>query len=153
MRCPDCSKFVSMDNGEPEENSIDCSLSGGVLNITAEYRHTRNCADCGTELKDFTFDLNEDVSFGDLEITTEDENPLSKTQAEALEEAWEDGSAEVSIEANSAEIEEDGGGRYKANKIRLVVDYTLTIQAGKETFKATRQMSEETTAGSYDECC
>ena len=48
-RCPDCAKFVGLE--EPEEASIeDSGCEGG--HVTVEVHMTRNCAECGTEMKE-----------------------------------------------------------------------------------------------------
>lgn len=60
MRCPDCNKFVSQELQDPEVNNIEINEDG---NVTAEVRICAACADCGTELKEATLDLEKD--FGD----------------------------------------------------------------------------------------
>ena len=52
MRCPDCAKFVSYD--EPQVELDDEHVEG--LAYTASIRVTLPCADCGTELKEYTFE-------------------------------------------------------------------------------------------------
>jgi hypothetical protein len=52
MRCPDCNKFVSFDEQEPEINSIEVDDSG---NVSAEVRIVNACGDCGAELKEANF--------------------------------------------------------------------------------------------------
>lgn len=57
MRCPDCNKFVAYNvDEEPEENS---AAVDGVW-FTAEYRRVLTCEECGTELKETTFELEHD---------------------------------------------------------------------------------------------
>lgn len=53
MRCPDCNKFVSFD--EPAVEMEDPEISSG--SVTASARVALNCAECGTELAEATFDL------------------------------------------------------------------------------------------------
>lgn len=57
MRCPDCNKFVSFNEEDPEVQSIDIDETGQV---TIEVRIVNACADCGQELKDVTFTLEAD---------------------------------------------------------------------------------------------
>ena len=59
MRCPDCNKFVAYDEAEPEID--DDSPEVGDGNISFNVRIVNNCADCGTELKEASFDP--EVSF------------------------------------------------------------------------------------------
>lgn len=55
MRCNNCNKFVGLDLGDAEiQTGPDIDESG---NITCEARIVRNCADCGTELKEANFSL------------------------------------------------------------------------------------------------
>ena len=48
MRCPDCNKFVSFDEGEPKVQSIEIDTSG----VKCEVRIVMNCGECGQELKE-----------------------------------------------------------------------------------------------------
>ena len=58
MRCPDCNKFVSFDAEEEPEMNVE--LNDGVVNVEA--RIVNNCGECGTELKEYTFQNEIDVS-------------------------------------------------------------------------------------------
>lgn len=55
-RCPDCSKFVSLEIQEPEVSSLEIAEDG---NINADVRVYLTCADCGTEMKEYTFNIDE----------------------------------------------------------------------------------------------
>ena len=57
MRCPDCNKFVSFDEADPEVNTLGIDEDGQV---NAEVRIVNTCADCGTELKEITFEMEHD---------------------------------------------------------------------------------------------
>lgn len=59
MRCPDCNKFVGLEEADPEVDSIDVDDEG---NVAIEVRITNNCADCGMELREATFSLEHDHS-------------------------------------------------------------------------------------------
>jgi len=56
MRCPDCNKFVAFEEMDPE---VDLSVDEDA-NVSAEIRIVNSCAECGTELKEATFDLEQD---------------------------------------------------------------------------------------------
>lgn len=57
MRCPDCNKFVSFDSDvEPE---IDVDVSG--TEVVGSVRIVNNCGECGTELKEASFDISEEI--------------------------------------------------------------------------------------------
>lgn len=56
MRCNDCNKFASLEAGEPECDSLAIDNDG---NITGSARVVLNCAECGSELKEHNFDVEE----------------------------------------------------------------------------------------------
>lgn len=147
MRCPNCQKFVSMENGEPQVSSVEASLSGDSINITAEAEHTRNCADCGTELKSLGISFEGNVSLSDFE------KPSEMTDADF--EKWKSGlkKAECEIDEDGSDSDESGGGRYAKNMIGVVVDYTLKVTSKKITVEKSGQLREENPASAYDECC
>lgn len=55
MRCPDCSKFVSMDMSYPELES-NLEFDTEMQTVTGTVRIERNCAECGTPLKEGQLD-------------------------------------------------------------------------------------------------
>lgn len=58
-RCPDCNKFVSYDTDQdPEVEGEDASGT----TFTATVRRVLPCGDCGTELKEYTFDVDHDFA-------------------------------------------------------------------------------------------
>ena len=57
MRCPDCSKFVSFEEQDPEVDGLEISEDG---QITGSVRIVNGCAECSTELTESNFDI--DVS-------------------------------------------------------------------------------------------
>ncbi len=58
MRCPDCSKMVSYDEPQATVESEEVS-NEGLVNI--EVRLVLPCAECGTELKETTFNFEIDL--------------------------------------------------------------------------------------------
>lgn len=55
MRCPDCNKFVSYDTEQdPEVESEDVDGEG---TFTASIRRVLTCGECGADLKETTFDI------------------------------------------------------------------------------------------------
>lgn len=56
MRCPDCNKFVSQEAGEPE---ISLEVDGSE--VRCEARLPINCAECGSELKEGNFQMEEQL--------------------------------------------------------------------------------------------
>jgi BRCT domain type II-containing protein len=57
-RCPDCNKFVGLETGDPEAEEPE--VSDG--DITASVRVVLNCADCGTEMKEWNAELSGTIS-------------------------------------------------------------------------------------------
>jgi len=106
MRCQSCQKFVSMENGEPEVN--DEELTSGSVFFSV--RLTRNCADCGDELKEASFDHAQDH-----------QAELDAHMAEKHE--GED--ADFELEIGDSEAGESGGGRYHKNMIDVHVGYSI----------------------------
>lgn len=76
MRCPDCSKFVSMENGEPEFSGFEVSVDGDAdsfsVTITGEVHLDRNCADCGTTLKAADYSIDQDITMDEVTVVDED---------------------------------------------------------------------------------
>lgn len=104
MRCPDCNKFVSLEPNEPEVESLEITATG---EITAEVRFVRVCAGCSIELKEATFEV-------------EDQLPLDVM-------AKHKGSKhELSIAEKDCVIDESGGGRYTANVFTMELTYSVT---------------------------
>jgi hypothetical protein len=56
MRCPDCNKFVSFDQQDPE---VDAAV--GNSEITGSVRLVLACAECGGELKEANIDFSADI--------------------------------------------------------------------------------------------
>lgn len=65
MRCNDCNKFVSFDTESDPEIDLAVDNSG---HVTGTVRIVNTCQDCGSELKETTFDVDVDVDAGE-EIT------------------------------------------------------------------------------------
>ena len=59
MRCPNCAKFVSQEAGDPE---FDLNLDWNTGEVYGTVRIVQNCAECSTELKEFTFDVQATVT-------------------------------------------------------------------------------------------
>lgn len=154
MRCPDCNKFTSLDNGDPEVESIEASVDENVT-ITAQVRGTRNCADCGTTLKELSMEMQETVPVADFEIKPVPATPELKAQI--LTKAQTDDSIEWGVEEDGGEVDESGGGRYKKNKITTTINYTITgtVELDEADYQLTHEgtLSSENAAGEFEECC
>lgn len=73
MRCPDCSRFVPHEEDEPEvtDSSPEVSVSDGSASVEVEVRIVNSCAECSTELKEYTFDTTVDFESDVSEHTGE----------------------------------------------------------------------------------
>lgn len=62
MRCPDCNKFVGNEEQDPEVESLEVEHDeAGCATVTADVRIVNACAECGTELTEYTFNLETQV--------------------------------------------------------------------------------------------
>lgn len=109
-RCESCAKFVGLELQDPEVDSLDIDAEGG---ITAQVRIVRNCADCGTEMKEATFDL-------ELEVP---EDIVADHKGEGHE---------LEVEEDGIEMIEEGGGRYKKSYYGAEVKCTVSCSCQKE---------------------
>lgn len=154
MRCPQCNKFVSMENGEAQIDSEQIDLDGNGLTITIDVLMTRNCADCSTELKQVNSTIDGSLSVEEI---------LKQIPEGAERKLWKkilgskDHEVEASIECSAGDVDESGGGRYKKNMITAHVDAEITLSTavdGKDlevSFSKDFETSES--AGSFEECC
>lgn len=108
-RCPDCAKFVSLEQGEPEVNEL--TLDDGM--ITATVRIANCCAECGTE-----------VTEADLEWEAELEGDVSGHEG--------DGHALKIDEADCAPtMRTEGKGRGTKTFYGAEISYSVTCSCGK----------------------
>ena len=80
-RCNSCSKFVSLEELDPEVQSLDVDNDGTV---TAEIRIVNACAECGEELTEAIFDLEETVDVPEPE-EADHEHELEIEEGESAE--------------------------------------------------------------------
>lgn len=133
MRCPDCNKFVSMENGDLEIDVLEIDVDGTVH---CEASLPRNCADCGTELKRGTFDVDEDVELDSVEC------PGAPAEAE-------DKNHDLSIDELGNDVSESGGSRYAKNMIGFDLEYEVTCSRCE--LKIRGEIGDAMNAGSFDE--
>lgn len=132
MRCPDCTKFVSMDNGDPEVNESDIVPNDATATVTASVHLVRNCADCGTELKALDVDADE----ADFEVPAEHRGEGHN----------------LSVEVTANDVNESGGGRYKKNYITVDLDYSVSCDCGgKDKEIGTGTLTCTAAAGEFEE--
>lgn len=136
-KCDCTPKFVGLETGEPDEQQAE--INDGVVSI--EIRLTRNCSECGSERKETTFSMEEDVS---EEIEAHNKQHHPDVAADAL--------PGLTLEVDY-EVTESGGGRYAKNLIGVTAEYTVTCDAcGTETSAVTDgSMHDETQASGFDD--
>ena len=154
MRCPQCNKFTGMDNGDPQVDSLDAGdLKGGSVEITVSGQHTRNCSDCGTELKSVSFSESATEELKDFDFW----DGLTPEQKAEVMKACDDGNLTAEVEEASVEVDESGGMRYKKNIITITINYEVTVDLDpiveKVVLSKSGQFTIENAASSYDECC
>lgn len=154
MRCPDCSKFVSMENSDPEVNDISVVYNGDhTFTVTAEVRLVRACADCGTELKDRTAYLEDTIKLSEFSV---DGNGIliTKEEQDAIHTAMDTLAADPDVEdCGDATVDESGGGRYAKNMLTLTMSAVVSITVNGVTYEGGIKFTDEAGASEYDECC
>lgn len=123
-RCESCAKFVSLETSDPELMELSIDENG---HITADVHLDRNCADCGSTMKCTDFCTEDDIEH--------------TADAQAV--------CELSIDDNSIEVTEFGGGRYEKNLIGFKLGATVTCKCGwtKEV-----EVVDSIPASHFDEC-
>ena len=161
MRCENCSKFVGMENGDPEVQSLDMERDGDTWTVTAEVRGTRCCAECSTELKELSISMEQEFKLeGNLALEQWDEwDKLTKEQQEGVraEIAKDDVTTVlVSISEGDAEASESGGGRYAKNMIHTELDCDLvmevTLPDGDVRLQNSLILFSDNAASEFEEC-
>ena len=135
MRCPNnCNegKFVTLECGEPEEETpLDIGEDGAV---TGSFKLTRNCGECGDALKEAVVDLDDTVD------------------ADEVKPHFGGGEHALSIELDSVEADESGGGRYRKNLISAVVEATVTCSCDKAFSHDVTLDTDGCAASAFEEC-
>lgn len=141
MRCPDCNKFVSMENGDLEvyELSIDVD---GTVSVSASL--PRNCADCGTELKRGEFQTEDDAGISEAELECKFSKATEVREDELKPHSFE-------IEELSSDVSESGGGRYKKNMVGFDLEYEVTCTNEGCDLKVKGTIGDVMQASSFEE--
>jgi hypothetical protein len=131
-RCPDCNKFVPIEQGELEA-SIDLRWEPGKANgnrqpiqITGEVRLTLICGECGTEL----METNQDI---DAEIEFQHDNGCSQNEDFDEDSTW------------------DNSDRDMYAKHFYGADGTITVTCPECKAEATCEVSVEEQASFFDQ--
>ena len=114
--CPGCNKLASLETQEPElENS---GLSGGT--ITAEFHVVRQSACCGEDMKEYTFELEQDVTDQlEAHLKSKEHLKANEGQEDSVDDVdWE-------LEITDEENTESGGNRYRKNMLGVTANFTV----------------------------
>lgn len=154
MRCPDCSKFVSMETQDPQTDGLDVDFvssgkADGEFNVTWEATTVRQCADCGTELKSLTVDAENTIPLEDFKGWDE----LTTAEQEELVRALDNDECQLKIEEESTNASESGGSRYAKNIITSMVTYRISFKTAKGEMSYQDNLSSENAASEFEECC
>jgi hypothetical protein len=145
MRCPDCSKFVSMDFSDPElQGELEFDEAAGL--VTGTVRIERTCAECGTTLKEGELELE-----GELEDSDADRFD-AHLKAHAEHSKIHGGSVlgEFGVEEDGIDPIEEGGGRYKKSYYGAVVNFTIKCSCDPN-FAVSGSMEDKMPASAMDE--
>lgn len=125
MKCPSCNKFAALEMQEPEVNEL--SFDSESRMVTADVRILRNSECCGDEMKEYTFNVEEEVG---QEIADKMDAILK-----------DDPEAEFDVEEGSVEILEEGGGRYRKSYFGFTLSANITV--AKATTPRTAEQQAE----------
>jgi hypothetical protein len=81
MRCPDCAKFTSLEPGGVEVN-VEVEPADDGAQVTGNVRIVLQCADCSSELKEATFDVDVEVPLHHL-VAVQSSGPDEERQGHA----------------------------------------------------------------------
>lgn len=156
MRCPQCEKFVSMENSDPEIGTIETSVQGTKITVNvSDVRMIRACADCSSELKDVNTEGETSLELSEFEGWKE----LTEEQRDKIIALLMTEGLTVGAEEGGTNVEEGGGGRYKKNMISLTIHFDLWISYECPSappsidLKYSGDILIEHAAGEFEECC
>jgi len=155
--CPNCNKFPTLENGDPEVENLDVNWDGeGGFSVTGSVRLTRTCSDCSEAMKELNDNLEDSVSLKGFDWKKG--NKPFEPDIEMVKKELNEGGGSVSIESGDGSVNEMGGGRYKKNMIEAVIPYTITISLpgdpGDDEVEGlySSDIKLANPAGAYEEC-
>ena len=140
-RCEACGKFVSLEQEEPEVNSVEIESAGEIedgaqeLEINADVRLALNCGECGGEMKEANLDATETVQF---------------THADDCDAELDD----LEIEEDGAEATDDyrpQGRPMRYQKHYYGADVNVRVKCNKCEAEDTFTVKVEEQAGAFEE--
>lgn len=136
MRCPDCNKFAAYDDSNEPDVEVDFNADDGAVTVQARIYLTHD--ECGTELKEATFELE----------TTVPEEILSEHKGD-------DHELDADAESQELTCRTEGNGRYMKTFYGASVDVALrcSCQEQKDDALWMETLSDEMQASHMDELC
>ena len=125
-RCESCSKFVSLENGEPEITTdftfcFNDPVKPDAATLEGAVTLARLCGECGDELKTCEYSFEQEIEVGFVGPEAWAKMLLHVGEGHDLE-----------VECEEPEAEEGGGSRYKKNEITVTVDYAVRCSCQPE---------------------
>jgi hypothetical protein len=127
--------MVGLEMGEPEDEGFD--VNGTTL--TGSVRIHRDCVDCGDEMKEATFDFEEELTHPD---GTDCKSTLDEDDEDYVEPSF-------MLDSTDLQPLEEGGGRYA--KSYFGVDVTAYVSCEECGVSWDVTMSDKTAASYMDE--
>jgi len=136
QQCPSCSKLCSLEMQDPEVN--DVSYDEENQSVSVEVRILRNSACCGDEMKDYTFNTDQELP-----------DTLVARMA-AIKKEHPD--AEFDAQEGGVDVLEEGGSRYKKSYYgyTLTVDFVAIVDGKADTI-GTVEVTDKIEASGMDE--
>jgi hypothetical protein len=147
MRCPDCNRMVSYNTEEDPEANIELDNEG---HISGDIRRVLTCGECGTELKETTFDIDQDAAGALIEVEPKTQCPTGDDH----EWDWETAD-EPSVSPTEGRETTDRRGKKITNPRYMKTLYGVMIDGEVKCkhcpAKATYSFEENQAASSFDE--
>lgn len=143
-RCPDCNKFVGLELGEPEVNSLEVDETG----IHGEVRLVQTCAECSGEMNEASVEIEQelpDEAAAHLEEHPDHTLSIQEDSSEADEDWRSSASAEAYAKAHGKRI----SPRYQRHYMSATIHATISCDKCEETWEVEIN-SDEVSAGEFD---
>lgn len=139
-KCPSCPQFTSKDTDTEPEVNIEVDAAGVV---TGDARIHNDCSECGEELEETTFSVEEDFTDDVKDHETPDGKPCEDIELEVTESTSRSDRTQTH-DRNGRKIR---SSRYARRYYGVDVEITVTCQCGQSW---THTWADEVTAGSMD---
>lgn len=140
MRCPECNKFASYAGDEtPELESIEVDQTSGT--VTAQVRIHKDCADCSTELKEASLELETDLPEAFVTLHCDSETGVHELVVDET------------VEPEPIEEYDNPGrpARYQKTYYGATLETTVTCTECGDSVTVT--LTDKVPASAMDECC